>query len=359
MGRRRDDGDARRWRIPPAILRGPGETIDRIGVLDEHEEAAALLLWRVARDVELWAGTQPEQRAGLFGPGAAVQRAEQVLAAELDGEIRPALETLAALLADPGAADPERVGGCCLRVARWAREAEKGETAVAYAQAAALASPEDGVAALVTGLCAVAIGQAERGQTWLRRAVAVARQSRQREAYAGAYLALGHHQLRAGAPGAARRAYLLALRAARRWGLWVERAGASYGLFRLAEAAGDVPAATAYGREAMLAARRLPPGRVPFGMELPAFWIAVREPARALAVLARIEPLLRTPDDRLAWTIFCLRARLEGEETEEARRLWAEAWRQVREEPVGEAATGQALLALTGFGAPAGTEQAA
>jgi tetratricopeptide (TPR) repeat protein len=354
MRRGEDEHGARRWRIPPAILRGPQETIDRIGVLDEHEEDVALLLWRIVRDVELWAATQPEQRGELFGPGAAVQRAAQVRAAPLDDEVRPALEILAGLLADPVAAEGERIGGCCLRVARWAREAGKGETAVACAQAAALASPEDGVAALVTGLCAAALGQAERGHTWLRRAVAVARQSRQREAYAGAYLALGHHHLRAGARESARRAYLLALRAARRWGLWLERAGAAYGLFRLALEGGDVPAATAHGRGALLAARRLPPELVPFGMEMPAFWIAVGEPARALAVLARIEPLLRTHGDRLAWTVFSLRARLDGGDTAEARRLWAEAWRQIRDEPLEDAAVGKALVALAGAAARLG-----
>lgn len=351
MKRPKGGREPRKWRIPPAILRGPGETIDRLGVLEEHDDEVAVMLWRIVRDVELWAGTEPGRRRELFCPRAGVQRVGRVLEADLPDEIRPALEALADQLGDAASADPDRVAESCLRVAHWAREGGKGETALAFAQAAALAAPAEPVAALVTALCAIAIGQEERGHTWLRRAIALARQSRHHEVYAGGYLALGRQLSRRGARGSARRAYLLAFRGARRWGLPVERTGAAYGLFRMALEAGDIPAATGYARSAMGAARRLRAELLPFEMELPAFWIAIGEPSRALAVLDRMEPLIVTPDERLAARVFRMRAHLDAGREDETRRLWTETWRMTKEEPVSDTAAEKALVALAGTAA--------
>lgn len=346
MKRNRHPDVPRTWRVPPAILRGPGETIDRIGILDEHDPDAALLLWRTARDVELWAATPPPARAALFTPGAAPQRERRIADAALDGPVAEDVRAIARILADPGSAARAEAAERCLAVAHWARATGRPQTALAFAQAGALAAPEMGAAALVTGLCAAEMGQGERGHTWLLRAVAVSRRGRQAEAYTGAHLALGHHFARQGSAGAARRSYLRALRGARRWALPAERAGAAYGLFRLALADGDAEAASEHGKAAMVAARRLPPELTPFGTELAAFWIAVRRPLRALRTLARLEPALTTAEERLGAAVLRVRAALDVRDAEQARRGWTHAWRIVQEEAVADAAAVRALLAL-------------
>lgn len=346
MKRGKDSRGPRTWRVPPAILRGPGETIDRIGVLDEHAPDAALLLWRLVRDVELWAATGPEARGALFTPHAATQRQERLRNSALPDEVAGAVQGLVDLLAEPARADGGAVCAGCMRVARWAQEEERTETALAYAQAAAMAAPHDGDAALTTGTCAAAAGQADRGHTWLLRAVAVSRRGRQAAVYAAAYLALGHHHAGRGATAAARRAYLRSLRAARRWGLPAERAGAAYGLFGLALAEGDVAAAVDHAKAAGFAARHLSAELVPFGPELAAFWLSVRRPARALRTLARLENGLSAADDRLTALLVRVRAALDLPDEALARRGWAQAWRLLQEDEPGEEAAVRALVSL-------------
>lgn len=346
MKRADDPRVPRTWRVPPAILRGPGETIDRIGVLEEHEPETALLLWRTARDVELWAITDPEARGDLFTPNAADQRRERLRNARLAPEVHGAVRNLARLLADAEGAEGAAVSTNCMVVARWARAGGLTESALAFAQAASLADPHDGAAALVTGMCATAAGQPDRAHTWLLRAVAVSRRGRQAAVYAGAYLALGHHHAHCGATAAARRAYLRAVRAARRWGLPAERAGAAYGLFRLALADGDTAAAADHAKTATVASSHLPHDLIPFGPEMAAFWLTVRKPARALRTLARLEPALRSADERLAAAVVRLRAGVELHDDALARRTWSQAWRIVQEDGPGEEGAVRALVSM-------------
>jgi hypothetical protein len=57
---------ARRWCVPPAVMRGPGETVDGNGILGEVSGDLGLLLWGTARDVALWGGSPPGERGKLF-----------------------------------------------------------------------------------------------------------------------------------------------------------------------------------------------------------------------------------------------------------------------------------------------------
>ena len=43
----------RRWCLPPAITRDPGEMLEAIHVLQEHQGTLALVLWTAVRDVTL------------------------------------------------------------------------------------------------------------------------------------------------------------------------------------------------------------------------------------------------------------------------------------------------------------------
>ena len=337
---------ARKWRIPPAIRRGAGETIDHIAILEEHEPELALALWRTVRDVELWADAPRRARTRLFGPAAGERRKERLAAVEPPEEVGPSLESLAALLAHPGSADGARLAACCACVARWARAGAHRATAVGYAQAAALALPEDGEPALLAGVCAGEAGQPERAHTWLRRALAVARFSRQPAPYTGALLALAELYERAGHEGSARDCHQRAFRAARRARLPLERARAAYGLFRLALAGGDRARAAKFGRVAQLAARRVPPAERPYGLDLPSFWMEEGHPRRAGAVLAEMAPGLLSPAERLAAAVLRVRAAAADGSTEAVQAPWTDAWMLARERDAPGPQAAEALLQL-------------
>jgi tetratricopeptide (TPR) repeat protein len=106
-------------------------------------------------------------------------------------------------------------------------------TAIAFAQAAALVDPAAPQPAVRVGDLALRWGKNPRAETWLRRAIGLARRARDWESYTTAYVDLGHLYAQNGGADKARRYYVQAMRAARRHGLLRIRGAALHGLARL------------------------------------------------------------------------------------------------------------------------------
>jgi tetratricopeptide (TPR) repeat protein len=338
--------------------------IDRLGILPEHDDAGGVLLWRLVRDVELWAGTPVAKRSELFSPGAREVRTARLRESTVPTDIRVLLRSLNRILG--GAPDTpgieEDAAHACAGVAQWAREMDAPETAVAYAQAAALCS-DRARHALLTGVCAREAGQGARAVSWFNRAVALARREPDRRSYAVAFLALGDEAEAAGDTGAARKRYLRAARTARRSAdLDLERGRAAYGLFRLAKAAGDTEAADAYARAATSAVMKSQPAAAGLELALAAFWTEHGNPGRVVRILDRLAKLDALPaHERLPAAILRVRATTRTGNLPSARRSWADAWAVA-----GSAAPGpqlaKPLLELAecaaALGEPGGVEEA-
>jgi hypothetical protein len=320
---------SRLWAVPPAIERGPAETIERLGILAEHGESEGLLLWRLVRDVELWSATPPQHRTELFTPRAPEGRAARLRASTIPTDVRVLLRTLNRILAGPPDAPgcEESTSDACAGVAQWAREMEARETAVAFAQAAALASGEARHAVL-TGTCAHELGQYARAASWFSRAVGLARRGRDWRSYAGAFLALGALAEAEGDPTRARQRYLRAFRTARRHRRFVaERARAAYALFRLARDAGDVEAASAYARSATRSVMKADPAAAPLALALAAYWIDSSSPERSVRLLKHLAKIEALPaQERLPAAILRVRAETASGNLDAAKRAWADAW---------------------------------
>ena len=280
----------RPWCIPPVMVRDPGEGLERVAVLEESEGDLGVLLWRTVRDVELWAATPAERRRGLFHPNGAERRVRRLVEAEIPPELAAPLDTLAAMLSAPECADAQVVAQCCTHVASWADGSRARETALAYAQAAALALPEDAHAALRTGVYALAAGQRARAEVWLRRAVGLSRRGRQWEPYARALLALA--QLREHARDTARstRDYRLAYRAGWRYGVLDVRRGAARALLRLTSGSGEVEAARGWAVAVQRAYRPGVPDAAALLLDLARFWISAGNEGNAVPALRRLAP---------------------------------------------------------------------
>jgi tetratricopeptide (TPR) repeat protein len=335
----------RRWCIPPAILREPGETLEASQILDEVPGDLGLLLWSCVRDVTLWASVPEERREGLFGPHAAERRLESLGASGAEPQLEVALTTLAAVVATPATTRPEVVTLVCLELARWAREHGRWGTAIAYAQAAALASPEDPAAAYTVGAIAREWGRPARAETWLRRCVGLARRGRDWESYARAHVGLGELHAARQARGAARRFFTQAMRAARRHGLLAVRGTALHGLFLLSLEAGELDEAERQAKAAIRAYGRRHPRLAELLHDVACLWVTRERYGRAIPLLQKLLPSRTAPAERALTLAVLARAAAGSGERRLYEEAWSQAWALV-ERPGEEAVDARPLLEL-------------
>lgn len=313
-----------RWCVPPVLLRVPGEILDGAGILDDDRTEAGLVLWTCVRDVTLWASTAPDRREGLFPPEAPRDLLERIAAARLERDPEIALTTLCAVLEMPATVNPEIVGLVCHQIARWAESRGRLAAAIAYAVAASAAQPEEGACAREVGRLAMQGGHLSWAETWLRRAIGLARQGKDWEAYGLAYLDLGDIHVRRGLPERAALYFRAASRTGRRQGLGEVRAAAFHGLARIrleqpdgikeAEAFAGI-ALRAYGRDHV---------RLPDVLhDLARIWIAAGTGDRAITVLRRELTRREEPERRVA--ILALLARAAAGAA--VRSLYETSWR--------------------------------
>lgn len=309
----------RHWCIPSAILRSPGETLNGISILEEIPDSVGLLLWLTLDDVTLWATSPPKTRdrlAGLCSPHRLA-----VLGEGTPAELRYRLELLSALLAVPGDTDAEMLGVACLAVGAWARGLNHPRTALAFAQAGALAAPMFPDAAMQTAICAQEVHEPIRAETWLRRAVAVARRANDWDTYSNAYVLLGRLQLARQQLTDADGSLLIAFRTARRYGNAIARRDASYGLFQIANARAlqsydacsrdrFLVEADTYAAAAYRAYSADQAGAVPMLLDIAGHWLTRGDAEEALGPLARLRTMMAhlTPDDALRAAAMTARA---------------------------------------------------
>src|SRR5687767_4738145 len=216
-----------RWHVPPALAHA-GESLEGVQVLEEVPTPLGLLLWETYRDVVLWSGTAPEERAGLFDAGAHAARLAGLDGAGVPAELAPALRAAAVVLARPAQAEEEAVRDACGAAADWA------ERSGLLATAAAVAAPAHPGAALRAGSLARRHAENARAETWYRRTIGLGRQAKDWTSYSNAFIGLGNLYRQRGNRPVARRFYIRALRAARRHALRESQACALHGLFTLA-----------------------------------------------------------------------------------------------------------------------------
>jgi hypothetical protein len=336
--RRRRRG-LRRWCLPPPWTREPGEMLEGMFVLEELPPDLALALWTAFRDVMLWAGTPEERRAGLFSPGAEARRPR------IDGELRlpppltPPLTTLATVVSHPGQVSEQVVSLSCMEVARWAREQRAMGTAVSFAQAAALAWPDAPAPGLEVGRLLVEWGRLHRAETWLRRAIGLARRARDWESYGSAYVSLGEIYLRfaRGAGGrdvqqaprrleGAARFYEQASRVSRRHRLRLVRAQAMHGLMRVSMEKGALEQAERCAHLARRAYGRVNPRLPELEFDMTRLMMRRGEYERAIPVLQRQVDMAADADRKLACGAMLAHAAAQVGDRPLYERSWSTAW---------------------------------
>src|SRR5690606_36558621 len=133
----------------------------------------------------------------------------------------------------------------------WAYEKGRYNTALAFAQNAALANSTNAAAAYWVASIAGRMNDHARAEGWFRRAIGRARQSRDWRMYSVSFGGLGILYIRRGNLPAARRLHTRALRGARRGGMRREQAAALHDLFIVAAETGNIGEAERLARHAL------------------------------------------------------------------------------------------------------------
>lgn len=317
---------SRRWCLPPAITREPGEVLEGSYILEEFGGELALVLWTAVRDVTLWSATPPERRAALFSHGAEPPRREGVDGTGVDPALDLSLATLATVVSHPAQANPEVISLVCMEVSRWAREQGRMGTAVSFAQAAAFAHPNAAGPALAVGRLAVEWGRHRRAETWLRRAIGLARRAGDWESYGSAYVALGEAYMGTGRAALAARYFQQAARLSRRQGNRGVRAEALHGLLRTSLAAGELDAAEVYARGALRAYGRKHPRLPHLQHDVAQLLVARGEYERAVPLLRRQLGHFTDPARRALCHALLAHAAAALGDPATYEPSWAEAW---------------------------------
>ncbi|HSU17215.1 tetratricopeptide repeat protein [Longimicrobium sp.] len=316
---------ARRWRTPPAITTG-AENFEGMAVLDEIGGPLGFLLWQAARDVVLWAGFTPEERVGLFEPGADALLHGLIRSAGVEVQLESPLMTIVRMVGGPDTARAETVELACQHIAHWADGHGYTAAAIAYAQAAALTVPYDAGAAYAVGRVARRRAEYARAETWFRRAIALARQSGDWTSYALAFSGLGNLYMQRGNYPSARRFHVRALRAARRHSLRAIQGSALHDLFVIAAAGNHKEDAERYARGAFESYGPEHPRLPALANDIAYFWVERGHFAPALTVFEALLPHMTRHEDRLVALANIVRAAAGAGERRQFEQTWDEVW---------------------------------
>ncbi|MBW3572045.1 MAG: hypothetical protein KY467_13155 [Gemmatimonadetes bacterium] len=320
---------SRPWVVPPGLLL-LNEPFEGFNVLDETRSELGVLLWQSLRDVDLWSLARPEARAGLFSPGSLHRRSERIEhEIARDHPARPLLEAMTRLLAAPERVSEMEVSEVCEELSRWASDAGLPRTALAFAQRAALAAPDEAGPAYLVGLVSRRCADYRRAETWFRRTLALSRLNRDWRYYGLAHLGLANLHMQRGDAPRARVRLLRALRASRRYGLWSVRSLVLHDLFCITATGEHAEHAEMYARAAFRSYGRRHPRLPVLAHDVARYWMSRGHHARAMDTFRAVLPHLTRASDRLlAWANLAQAAGGSGD-ADAFNEAWGRVWRMV------------------------------
>ncbi len=288
----------------------------------------------------MWASTPPDNRAGLFVPHADESLGAMVREADADLQLETALLSLVRMTGAPEGAAGEQVALACQHVAHWADQNGHLETAIAFAQGAAVVMPAEAALSYAVGRLARRRAEYPRAETWYRRAIALGRQSGDWATYSMAFGGLGNLYMQRGKRSTARRFHLRALRAARRHSMRGLHGSALHDLAVLAAQADQPQEAERLGRQAFEMYGPEHPRLVFLAADVAYFWIERGRFGPALTVFQALVHHMQRREDRVMAQANLVRAAAGAGERRIFEQTWDEVWdRMSRTQSLENAAT--------------------
>lgn len=304
----------------------PGGVVAGAEIVRELPPEVALPAWQALRSVLMWAAEEPGQRSDLFEPCAMADWERELLEADWEPDLRVPLAVLIGELSRPSQAAPDAIAHACLCVADWALENNGVATALAFAEAAALAWPQNPRYAWMAGRLLRTHGRLREAEQWLKRAARAAASDRDPDAHSLALNSLGIVHYDQGNYPKALSTLGDGLRVARKHRLRDREGEILHDLCCVATWKDDLESAEQFAREAFEIYRhghkRLPA----LAHDVAVIWMKRGHFARALFVLRELPEML-TADDEQA-RVLAMMARAAAACGDEALFLetWTRAW---------------------------------
>jgi tetratricopeptide (TPR) repeat protein len=316
---------------PPALL-AQGEPFDGFNVVDEWQSPAAVLPWQALRDAILWA-RRAEGPARLFAFTAPERRAAELADPAVPDEIRAPLTVLSRVLSPTPTLAPEELAQACRAISRWADTNSLPQTAIAFAQGAAIVHPTHAEHAYHVGLLCRRAAEYPRAESWYRRALRLAKLAGDNQTAALAWSGLGNVLIKRGEYEAAKLAHLRAFRIARRQGLWNVKGNALHDLFAIAVESGQVAEAENLARQAFQAYPSSSDNLPSLACDVAAHWMTQGFYERAIIVFRAALPTLRLRSVQLMVVSLIARAASGAGDLALFKWAWTEAWETLDREP--------------------------
>lgn len=282
------------------IFPPPPRPRDEFRLLQEGEWSFQALLWQRARDVRLWANATEAERKGLFASSVPEWHVIAEAAATEVEALAPAIRVLGACARSPYAARTAEVRNACFTVAEWAYGNHLPETALEFAEAAAIADPGSSEAAARAGQVCAHLGLEPRAEVWYERGLKLGRRSEDREWYVRSSLRLGALRYEQGDYRAATRCSTRARRVALSAGLTAFAAKAHHDQLLVAIAEESFASGDRHARRAL---ELYPAGheRVPhLAHDYAVLLTTFGQHRPALELLGLALPLIVLPSERIA-----------------------------------------------------------
>jgi tetratricopeptide (TPR) repeat protein len=285
------------------------------------------MLWQSLHDLVLWASTPPERRGALWDSKAASRRARQFLEAEVDEQVRPWLAVLARILRGGQEVPVEEVVGACRKISEWADRSGLPQTAIWYAQAAALIAPTVAEYAFDVGtLYHFRLTDHTRAVTWYARAIGLSKRRADPVTYSRAYRRMGQILMQRGAFEVAERAFRRAYKYARRSGVRAVAGEALHDLFSLAVETGRKREAEELANRAFTAYPPAHPRLVMLAHDVAVLWMLQGHHARALPILQSVRAMELDLGVRLMVVSGVARAAGGAGDRDAFLSAWVETW---------------------------------
>jgi tetratricopeptide (TPR) repeat protein len=190
-------GEERLILPPPVQRRREGE------ILEELPNVLGLVLWQDVRHLHAWAEASEAGRSprtarltsspeALFNPSLPTW----VIAKRRDaraqcGELAGALDEFTSVASAPLSVSRAAVAAACREVVEWALAREHTQTAIEFAEAAAVVAPDDPAMANLAGRVTRNAGEYARAEVWFNRAIGYARERNDKVELTRAHLGYG------------------------------------------------------------------------------------------------------------------------------------------------------------------------
>jgi tetratricopeptide (TPR) repeat protein len=184
--------------LPPPVQRRREREI-----LNELPSVLGLVLWQDVRHLHAWVEASDAVRSARRAPLApspeaffnpsppiwviAKRRDARVQCGELDG----ALDELGSVASAPLSVSRAAVAAACREVVEWALAREHTQTAIEFAEAAAVVAPDDPAMANLAGRVTRNAGEYARAEVWFNRAIGSARERNDKVELTRAHLGYG------------------------------------------------------------------------------------------------------------------------------------------------------------------------